>query len=86
MNDKELAEFLKYISPFEIYIVNRENELECLKCPFEVVLKEDISFLRKHQVVFVELVKVTRDLKTVFIIRGKAFFAFHFYIPDINKR
>jgi hypothetical protein len=32
----------------------------------------------------VELIKVTRDLKTVFIIQGKAFFAIHFYIPS-NK-
>ena len=86
MNDKELAEFLKEMSPKELYIVNHNNELEILICPFEVILKEDISFLRKHQVVFVELIKVTRDLKTVFIIQGKAFFAIHFYIPSINKR
>lgn len=86
MSDKELAEFLKDISPKQLYVVNYKNELEILVCPFEVITKEDISFLIKHQVVFVELIKVTRDLRTVFIIQGKAFFAIHFSIPTINKR
>lgn len=86
MSDKELAEFLKDISPVELYVVNFNNELEVLTCPIEVISKEDISFLRKHQIVFVELIKVTRDLKTVFIIERKAFFAHHFSIPIINNK
>ena len=85
MSDKELVEFLKDISPKELWILNYKNELQILVCPFEVILKEDLLFLRKHQIVFVELIKITRDLKTVFIIQGKAFFAIHFNIPDINN-
>lgn len=80
MSEKELKKFLIDISPKELYIVNHNNELEILKCPFQVVLKEDIHSFKKNQVVFVELVKITRDLKTVFIIQGKAFYAIHFII------
>lgn len=80
LNDKEMVEFLKGISPFELCIINKNNQLEVLICPFEVISKEDISFIKKYQSVFVELIKITRDLKTVFIIRGKAFYAIHFYI------
>jgi hypothetical protein len=80
LNDREMAEFLRDISPNQLLIVNKNDRIEVLFCPFEVISKDDISFIKKHQSVFVELIKVTRDLKTVFIIRGKAFYAIHFYI------
>lgn len=87
MTDEELAEFLKDISPNELWIVNYQNRLQILTCPFLVILKEDILFLRKHQEVYVELVRVTRDLKIVFMVGGTAFYAYHFIIPPakINK-
>ncbi len=80
MNDKELAEFLKYISPFEIYIVNRENELECLKCPFKVNVKYNIGVLVKDEIVLVDKVKITKDLISVYVIRNQSYYCYHFVI------
>lgn len=80
MNDKELAEFLKYISPFEIYIVNRENELECLKCPFKVKIKYNIGVLVKDEIVLVDKVKITKDLISVYVIRNQSYYCYHFVI------
>lgn len=80
MNDKELAEFLKYISPFEIYIVNRENELECLQCPFKVKIKYNIGILVKDEIVLVDKVKITKDLISVYIIRNQSYYCYHFVI------
>ena len=80
MNDKELAELLKYISPFEIYIVNRENELECLKCPFKVKVKYNIGVLVKDEIVLVDKVKITKDLISVYVIRNQSYYCYHFVI------
>jgi hypothetical protein len=80
MSDKELAEFLKYISPFEIYVVNRKNELECLKCPFKVKVKYNIGVLVKDEIVLVDKVKITKDLISVYVIRNQSYYCYHFVI------
>ena len=80
MNDKELTELLKYISPFEIYIVNRENELECLKCPFKVKVKYNIGVLVKDEIVLVDKVKITKDLISVYVIRNQSYYCYHFVL------
>jgi hypothetical protein len=71
---------LKYISPFEIYIVNRENELECLKCPFKVKVKYNIGVLVKDEIVLVDKVKITKDLISVYVIRNQSYYCYHFVI------
>lgn len=80
MNDKQLAELLKYSSPKELYIVTWNNLLKLLFCPFKVVVKHKIGRLRLNQVVWVEEVKITNDLKTVYVIKGKPYYYFHFDI------
>lgn len=80
MNDKELAELLKYSNPKELYIITWNNLLKILFCPFKVGVLNDIGGLKKNQVLWVEEVKVTSDLKTVYIIKGKAYYYHHFDI------
>jgi hypothetical protein len=80
MNDDELAELLKYISPFEIYIVNSNNELECLQCPFKVRVKYDIGVLKKDEIVLVDKVKITRELVSVYVVKNQSYYCYHFLI------
>ena len=80
MTKKELAELLKYSSPLEIYVITQKNTLKKLYCPFEVQVLQDIGMLKTGQYVFVEEVKVTIELKTVFIIDTKAYYYYHFEI------
>ena len=80
MNDKQLAELLKYSSPKELYIVTWNNLLKLLFCPFKVVVKHRIGDLKLNQMVWVEEVKITNDLKTVYVIKGKPYYYFHFDI------
>ncbi len=80
MTDKQLAEFLKGISPKELWIVTWNNLIEILFCPFEVKVKYDVGDLKKNQIVLVDEVKVTRELKTVYVINGKPYFFHHFNI------
>lgn len=80
MTKKELAELLKYSSPREIYIISYNNLLIRLICPFKVLVQQDVGTLRSGQVVFVDEIKVTIELKTVFIIKKRAYYYYYFDI------
>ena len=78
MNRKQLAEILKYSSPKEILVVTWDNRLITLKCPFKVRVIEVVAFLELRQILTVDEVKITKDLKTVFIIHNQAFYYNYF--------
>lgn len=80
MTKKELAELLKYSSPREIYVITWNNILRRLYCPFEVQVLQDIGTLKTGQFVFVDEIKVTIELKTVYIINNEAYYYYHFDI------
>jgi hypothetical protein len=80
MDKNELAEQLKYSSSEWLYVVTWNNLLKQLFCPFRVLVMTDIGSLKKGQTVCVEAVKVTMQLKTVFVIGGRAYFYYHFQI------
>ncbi len=80
MDRKDLAEQLKYSSSEWIYIVTWNNLLRQLFTPFRVVVLRPIGPLVKGQMLWVEQVKVTSDLTTVFIIDGSAYYFYYFDI------
>jgi hypothetical protein len=80
MTKKDLAELLKYSSPREIYVITWNNILKRLFCPFNVTVLQDIGYLKKGQIVLVQEVKVTFELKTVYIINNEAYYYYHFNI------
>ncbi len=80
MTKKELAELLKYSSPKEIYVITWNNILIRLFCPFRVKVLQEIGALKKGQIVLVQEIKVTFELKTVFIINNQAYYYYHFNI------
>ena len=80
MNKQQLAELLKYSSPKELYIVTHNNLLKLLFCPFKVVAIQDIISIKCGQIVWVEEVKITLELKTIYIIKRKAYHYHYFEI------
>jgi hypothetical protein len=80
MSKNELANLLKNCSPRVIYVITWNNILKKIFCPFQVVVLSEVGVLFKNQVVWVELVKVTPELKTIYIINGSAYFYYHFDI------
>ena len=80
MKNNELYELLKYINPRTILIVNQHKKLIELHCPFKIYIKQDVGELKKGDYAFVDLVKVTPDIITVFIIDGKGYYFYHFDI------
>ena len=80
MMDKDLAEQLEYSSSEWIYILTWNNLLKQLFTPFEVEVIRSVGELEIGQIAWVSQVKVTPQLKTVYIIEGKAYYFFHFDI------
>jgi len=80
MMDKDLAEQLEHSSSEWIYILTWNNLLKQLFTPFEVEVISSVGELEIGQIVWVSQVKVTPQLKTVYIIEGKAYYFFHFDI------
>ena len=80
MNKKQLAELLKYSHPKEIYVVDWRNKLLLIRCPFKASVKENIGHLKAKEVVLVDEIKVTLELITVFVVKKKAYFYYHFEI------
>ena len=80
MNKQDLAEQLKYSSSEWIYIVTWSNLLKQLFTPFRVTVLKSVGSLSEGQIVWVEAVKVTIELKTVFVVDGSAYYYYHFNI------
>ena len=80
MDKQNLAFQLNYSSSQWLYVVTWNNILKQLFCPFKVIVLSQIGTLNKGQIVWVEAVKVTIELKTVFIVKQQAYYYYHFDI------
>lgn len=80
MEDNELANTLQYSSPKELYVITYNNKLKLLSCPFRVTVLANVGMLRKKQFAWVSEVKVTTELKTIFIIDRSAYYYYYFDI------
>jgi len=80
MCEKQLTEQLKYSRPEELYVVDWRNQLLLLRCPFKAAVKHDIGKLKAKEIVYIDEVKVTLELITVFVVKKKAYFFYHFEI------
>lgn len=80
MTKKELAELLKYSSPKELWVITWNNILKRIFCPFKVKVLQDVGLLKRGHIVLVSEVKVTLELKTVYVIDKEAYYYYHFEI------
>jgi hypothetical protein len=78
MDINELAEALMYSSSDSIYVVTWDNVLKQVFTPFKTIVLSDVGQLSKGEIVWVEQVRVTVQLRTVFIVNTKAYYHYHF--------
>jgi hypothetical protein len=75
-----ISELMKYCDPYSILVLGNEGQLIRLFCPFPVLVLYPVGNLEKGDVVSVEAVKLTLQLRDVFIIEGKAYYIIYFRI------
>ena len=81
-NREYILELYKIVSTASVLVVDSKGNLRRLYCPFQVVAMVDSP---PHIVVgafyLVDAVKMTLELKEVYIIDGKGYFIWYFKIP-----
>lgn len=80
MNKKEIAQILKFSSPNVLYVVDENNQLLKLECPFKVLVLVSVGELKKGVIESVSQVKVTNKLITVFCVKEKLYWCCYFEI------
>lgn len=80
-NRKYILELFKIVSPTSILVVDQTGKVKRLHCPFRVVALVSIfPDIIEGQFYMVDFVKMTLDLKEVFIIAGKGYYISYFSI------
>ena len=81
-NMRFLRELFSIVSTDSILVMTSKGDLKRLHCPFMVISKIDFPEFNAGDTVQVDAVKVTLELKDVFIIKGKAYYVWFFRIMD----
>lgn len=80
-NSKDyIAELMKHCDPYSILVLGFAGQVIRLYCPFMVQVIIPIGTLEKGDAILVDAVKVTLELRDVYIIEGKAYYLIHFRI------
>ena len=78
MDRHELSELLKYSSPYSILVVTGGNRLIEICCPFKVLVINEIGEFQRGEITWVSSIKISRDCTTVYIIKAKPYYYYHF--------
>jgi hypothetical protein len=80
-NRQYILELFKIVSPKSILVVDQYGKVKRLHCPFRVLAIVDIPpDIAKEKFYMVDLVKMTLELKEVFIIQNKGYYICNFRI------
>lgn len=79
-NEEYLKELLKHVKSDSILVIDAEDKLRRIYCPFIVLVIRLVPGLMVGDIASVEAVKITIELKDVYIIRGRAYYVYNFKI------
>jgi hypothetical protein len=79
-NENYLKELLKWISPDSILVIDKSGKLRRVYVPFWVVSLVDFPDITKGQKVPVDAVKLTVEVKEVYVIKGTTYYIIFFKI------
>jgi hypothetical protein len=77
---KYILELFKIVSTDSVLVVTSKRKLVRLYCPFKVICNFNVPPLVVNGEYDVEAVKMTLELKEVYIISGNAYFIWYFTI------
>ena len=80
MKTSDLTYLLKYCSSFSIYVVGEKGKLIKIDCPFTVKLLIELKGYKKGTTFQVEELRLSPDLRIVYVINGNYFYYYHFDI------
>ena len=78
--EEYLKELLRWISTDDLLVIDRKGTLRRIYCPFKAICLVTFPDIRQGEKVSVEAIKLTVEIKEVFIIKGIPYFIFYFKI------
>jgi hypothetical protein len=79
-NEQYLNELLKWISSDSILVIDQSGALRLIYTPFKVICLVSFPDIKEGEKVYVDAVKLTIEIKEVFVIRGIAYYIIFFNI------
>jgi len=79
-NREYIRELFRMVSTESILVIDHQGKLRRIYCPFRAIVVIPVGVHDKGMVVLVEAIKMTEDLRDVFIVEGKAYYLVHFNI------
>lgn len=75
-----LKELLKWVSSDSLLVIDKMGELRRIYCPFIAVCLVTFPEIKQGEKVSVDAIKLTVEIKEVYIIKGIPYFIFYFKI------
>lgn len=81
MDSREyIRELFRVVSIDSILVIDLRGKLHRIHCPFRAIVVIPVGVYDTGVVVLVEAVKMTEDLKDVYIVEGKAYYLVYFQV------
>ena len=78
--DKYLQELLKWVSSDSLLVIDQTGTLRRIYCPFKAVSLVNYTAIRKGEKVSIDAIKLTIEIREVYIINGVAYYIVDFHI------
>lgn len=78
--EEYLKELLKWVSTEELLVIDRNGILRRIYCPFKAICLVSFPDIKQGEKVSVDAVKLTVEVKEVFVIKGIPYFIIYFKI------
>jgi hypothetical protein len=79
-NEQYLQELLKWISSDSMLVIDEKGDLRRIYTPFKAICLVTFPDIKEGERVDVDAVKLTVEIKEVFIIKGTAYYIIFFNI------
>lgn len=78
--EEYLKELLKWVSSDSILVIDKKGALRRLYCPFKAICLVTFPNIKELEKVSVDAVKLTFELKEIYIIKGTPYYIIYFKI------
>jgi hypothetical protein len=78
--EKYLKELLKWVTSESLLVIDEKGLLRRIYCPFKAICLVTFPEIKQGEKVSVDAVKLTVEIKEVFVIKGVAYYIIYFKI------
>jgi hypothetical protein len=79
-NEQYLKELLKWVSPDSLLVIDKLGALRRIYTPFKAICLVTFPDIRQGEKVSVDAIKLTVEIKEVFMVKGTAYYIIFFNI------